>query len=161
MKDNRRPATRNTHSNSNQRQGRTPNIILPPSHILESYEDIAPGSVSKLVEMAKKEQEHRHSWQDKYLKLYNFNYKTGLLFGFIYNIALLVMIYNLIHQGRENLALKLFAVNAVLIAFAIIVTVVERKITTRKPPRRTYPNQNPNQNKDRQPSRPAPRPSSK
>ena len=118
--NNRRPTSRNARpSHNNNQRGRSPQSILPPSRVLESYEDIAPGSVAKLMELTKKEQEHRHSWQDKYLKLYNFNYKAGLLFGFIYNIALLVMIYNLIQEDKELLALQLFVVNAVLIAFKI------------------------------------------
>ncbi|MES2676700.1 MAG: DUF2335 domain-containing protein [Pseudomonadota bacterium] len=159
--NNRRPAAnRNARpNNNNNNRNRTPQNILPPSRVLESYEEIAPGSVAKLMELTKREQDHRHSWQDKYLKLYNFNYKAGLLFGFIYNIALLAVIYDLINQHKESLALKLFVVNAALIAFAIIVTVVERKVTTRKPPRRINSNQNhnPNHNKDRQ----APRSNSK
>ena len=160
--NNRRPASRNSSSrpnHSNNNRNRAPQNILPPSRVLESYEEIAPGSVAKLMELTKREQEHRHSWQDKYLKLYNFNYKAGLLFGFVYNVALLAVIYNLINQDKQSLALKLFVVNAALIAFAIIVTAVERKITTRKPPRRIHSNQNhnPNHNKDRQ----APRPASK
>ncbi len=166
--NNRRPVSRNSrpnHSNGNNNRGRTSQNILPPARVLESYEEIAPGSVSKLMELTKREQDYRHSWQDKYLKLYNFNYKAGLLFGFIYNVALLAVIYILINDHKESLALKLFVVNAALIAFAIIVTAVERRITTRKPPRRIYPNQNhnhnPNHNKDRQSPRTASKPISK
>ena len=166
--NNRRPASRPVSQNSrpnhnNNNRGRTPQNILPPARVLESYEEVSPGSVAKLMELTKREQDHRHSWQDKYLKLYNFNYKAGLLFGFIYNIALLVMIYYLINQDKESLALKLFVVNAALISFAVIVTALERKITTRKPPRRMHPNQNhnPNHNKDRQAPRPVSKPISK
>ncbi len=164
--NNRRPVSRNTrpnHSSNNNNRSRAPQNILPPARVLESYEEVAPGSVAKLMELTKREQDHRHSWQDKYLKLYNFNYKAGLLFGFIYNIALLAIIYTLINEHKESLALKLFVVNAALIAFAIIVTAVERKITTRKPPRRVHPNQNhnPNHNKDRQAPRPISKPISK
>ncbi len=138
MRENKRLDNRNGRP-ANQR---TSHNLLPSSRVLESYEDIAPGSVNKLIEMTKKEQEHRHAWQDKYLRFHNISYKSGLIFGFIYNIALLVLISNLIKVGNQSLALKLFIVNASLIAFAVIVTAIERRITTRKPPRRTYNNSN-------------------
>jgi len=144
--NNRKPDNRNIRSN-NQRTipNRSHHNLLPSPKILEEYENMAPGSVNKLLEMAKKEQDHRHSWQDRYLKLYNINYKIGLLFGFIYNVGLLFIIFNLVKQGNQPLALRLFVINALLITFAIIATNIERKIITRKPPRRIYPN------KDHQP----------
>lgn len=155
--NNRRPDNRNARPNNQregQREGHRPNQgrsshnLLPSPRVLETYEDIAPGSVNKLIEMTKKEQEHRHAWQDKYLRFHNFSYKTGLIFGFIYNMALLALIVDLIKAGNQALALKLFVINTGLLAFAVVVTAIERKVTTRKPPRRTHNNSN----RDRQPS---------
>lgn len=136
MKDNRR---NNFRGNRDRRKGGfngNPYNILPPSRILESYEQIAPGSVDKLLEMAKKEQEHRHSWQDKYLKSHNLSYRIGQFCGIIYNFAILYLVIHLIKTGEKDLAIKLFAINFGLMAFAILVTFVERKLVTRKPPRR-------------------------
>ncbi|MFT6105797.1 MAG: putative membrane protein [Rickettsiales bacterium] len=152
MKDNnRRPNTNNRNSRPNQRSPRTPYNILPPAAVLEDYEDAAPGSVNKLMDMAEKEQTHRHFWQDKFLKFHGFSYKIGLLCGFIYNFGLLFLVYTLVNEGRESLALKLFVINALLIAFAIVVTKIERRVTTRKPPRRNAPHLN----KNRPQSKPA------
>jgi uncharacterized membrane protein len=139
--------THNRQSRPNQRPVKTPYNILPPVQILEDYEDAAPGSVNKLLEMAEKEQKHRHFWQDKFLRFHGFSYKLGLFFGFLYNVGLLYLVYDLINAGKEALALKLFIVNALLILFAIIATKIERRVTTRKPPRRNTPNLN----KDRRP----------
>jgi uncharacterized membrane protein len=135
--NNNRNYRSNNNPNNNQRNHHN---LLPSPRILEDYENIAIGSTNKLLEMAKKEQEHRHSWQDRYLKFHSFSYKIGLLFGFIYNVGLLALIYDLIKQDNQSLALKLFVCNTVLIAFAIVVTYIERKVTSRKPPRRIYPN---------------------
>ncbi|MFT6331986.1 MAG: putative membrane protein [Lentimonas sp.] len=144
MKNNSTNNNQNRRPN-NQRPRPTHNI-LPPPRVLEDYEIAAPGSVSKLMELAKKEQEHRHSWQDRYLKFHNFSYRTGIFFGFIYNAALLYLIFDLIKQGSQDLAIKLFAINAALIAFAIIATKIERRMTTRKPPRRSFPQKKPHNN---------------
>ncbi len=150
---NKRPEHRNYRPNNQKRSGHyNQNInshnILPSPRVLESYEEISPGAVNKMLEMAKKEQEHRHIWQDKYLKFHNVSHRAGLIFGAIYNIGLLFLVFNLVKQDNKGLALKLFLINALLIAFAIIVTAVERKITTRKPPRRTFPNKD-NQNSEK------------
>lgn len=129
----------NHHNNRRQRNSGHSNM-LPPARVLEHYENIEPGSVGKLMELAKKEQDHRHSWQDRYLKFHNFSYKSGILCGFIYNVALLALVYKLIEIGKTSLGLRLFVINAILIAFAITVTFVERRMVTRKPLRRNAGN---------------------
>jgi uncharacterized membrane protein len=131
--------------NSNNRGNFNSYNILPAARILEEYENTAPGSVNKLMEMAKKEQEHRHSWQDSYLKSHNFTYRAGQLFGFVYNILLLYLIFKLVRSGDISSAIKFFVINTLLISLAILVTFTERKMTTRKPPRRGG-NQGPSEN---------------
>lgn len=153
MKDrnnnNRRP--------SNQRYNR-PNShnqnTLPSARTLEDYENVTPGATNKLLEMAKKEQDHRHSWQDRYLKSHNFSYRLGQVFGIIYNLSLLYVVVDLVREDKKDLALDIFVANAALILLALLVTTIERKIATRKPPRRMhrYQNnrdQNRDQNKER------------
>lgn len=93
-----------------------------------------------LTDLAKKEQAHRHQWQDKYLQLNNSTFRAGQIFGLIYNLALLYLVYDLIQDGEKILALKIFALNIAIIGFALLVTMVERKILSRKPPRRSFNN---------------------
>jgi uncharacterized membrane protein len=118
--------------------------ILPSSQILDKFEDAVPGSVAKLIDMAKKEQEQRHEWQSNYLKSHNFSTRIGQLFGLIYNIGLLFVIYDLINNGEKELAIKLFAINAALIAFVILFTTFERKVFSRRPRVRGRDNRNSN-----------------
>jgi len=42
---------------------------LPPPEVLREYGDVVPGLAEKIVEMAGKEQEHRHKLEDKDLTL--------------------------------------------------------------------------------------------
>jgi hypothetical protein len=93
-----------------------------------------------LSELAKKEQEHRHQWQDKYLQTSSTTFRAGQFCGFIYNLALLYLVYALIQNGEKDLALKIFVLNIAIIAFALLVTSLERRISTRKPPRRGFNN---------------------
>ncbi|MDX2083693.1 MAG: DUF2335 domain-containing protein [Rickettsiales bacterium] len=107
--------------------------ILPNSEILAKFEDAVPGSVEQLIEMAQKEQKHRHNWQDQYLKSHNFNTRFGQICGLFYNIALLGLIFKLIDLDEKELALKLFFINAAVISFVVIFTTFERKVFSRRP----------------------------
>lgn len=113
-----------------------PYNILPPTEVLKGYESLSPGSIKKLLDMASKEQEHRHKWQEEHLKVHARIYKWGQILAFIYNILLLGLILYLVESGDNELALKLFLINAVLMTFAILVTFIERRVMNRKPPRR-------------------------
>ncbi|NBV05751.1 MAG: DUF2335 domain-containing protein [Proteobacteria bacterium] len=122
---------RNDYKNS--RKPETIKDIIPSSEILEKFEDALPGSVAQLIDMAEKEQRHRHNWQDRYLKSHNISSRIGKACGLSYNIALLYLIYNLINSGEKELALKLFSINAAVTAFVIIITTFERRVFSRRP----------------------------
>lgn len=107
--------------------------ILPSSEILEKFEDAVPGSVGQLIDMAEKEQKHRHNWQDKYLKSHNFSTRLGQVCGLVYNVALLGVVYNLINSGEKELAFKLFSINAAVMLFVIVITTFERRVFSRRP----------------------------
>jgi hypothetical protein len=91
---------------------------------------------SNFSDLLKKEQDHRHKWQDKYLGSSAFSFRLGQIFGIIYNLALLFLVYDLVQAGEKDLALKIFFGNLALIAFALLVTSIERKVLSKKPPRR-------------------------
>lgn len=125
--------TKNRNKNNRRNHKETIEDVLPSSRILEKFEDAVPTSVSDLVEMAKKEQEHRHQWQSNFCILHDKTYKIGQIFGLIYNLGLLYVVYDLIKSGNAELALQIFVINAILMAFAIVVTTAERKINSRRP----------------------------
>jgi hypothetical protein len=82
-------------------------------------------------EIVKKEQEYRHRLQEKYLKINTASFRIGQLFGLIYNLALVYILYVLIRGGDKDLALKIFTLNAALIAFAVGLSTFEKRIFAR------------------------------
>ena len=56
---------------------------LPPPSILAGYEQVLSGAAERIVSMAEKEQEHRHSFDNKCQK-------TGILCAFLLGIGALV-----------------------------------------------------------------------
>ncbi len=78
--------------------------------------------------LLKIEQEHRHEIQHRYLA----TYRLGQLLGLIYNLALLFLVYFLIKNGEKELAFKIFALNAAVIAFTILTLLIDKKLFSRR-----------------------------
>lgn len=66
--------------------------------------------------LVKIEQQHRHNLEKKAQT----TYKLGKLCGLTYNLAFLYFIFSLIEKNQSNLALKIFIVNALLVAVFLL-----------------------------------------
>ncbi len=93
-----------------------------------------------LIELTQKEQDHRHKMQENQQKANNSSYFLGMIFGTIYNIGLLYLIYDLVNDGYRALALKLFIINAFLILSCFGLLTFSRKLSFRKPFNKNYDN---------------------
>ena len=54
--------------------------VLPPIDMLEHYEELNPGTLDKLLDMAEREQNHRHSITDTCLDDTRLKYKTNITY---------------------------------------------------------------------------------
>lgn len=74
--------------------------ILPPIDLINEYEEVSPGTLDKLLDMAKSEQNHRHmleiSANDKYYKAVNMGRYFSLVLVAIISIASIAL--TLLHQ---------------------------------------------------------------
>ncbi len=74
--------------------------MLPSPALLESYEEIAPGSIEKFIEMVGKEQEYRHQMLDKQLGIMKITNIIGhlmmaaMVLAILWVAVLLVKDYN-------------------------------------------------------------------
>lgn len=73
---------------------------IPPPKILKGYEDITSGSANRIISMAEKEQEHRHSMEKSMLNSGNRREELGLWFGFVLAMTLGLGGIYLISIGR-------------------------------------------------------------
>ena len=90
--------------------------LLPPPELLERYEGISKGLSKDLVELVKKEQEHRHKLQDKYLA----HFRYGQIFGSAFLIFVLYIIFDLAKYGYAKTAYGLAIIFGVLIIFILM-----------------------------------------
>lgn len=58
--------------------------LLPPIDLMEEYENLNPGTLAKLIDMAQKEQIHRHSAELLSIKTYASTTKLGKIFALIF-----------------------------------------------------------------------------
>ena len=85
-----------------------------------------------LIELTKNEQEHRHALQEKQQKANNVSYFFGMICGTLYHIFLLIILYKIFSAGDRNLVVKIFAINAILIATCFALLSFSRKLSFRK-----------------------------
>lgn len=74
--------------------------ILPAPGILESYEEISPGAVKQILELVQDEQNHRHKWENSYLKTLGNNHKIGQLLIFVLAIVILYSAIALVSANK-------------------------------------------------------------
>lgn len=79
--------TRETFNRGTQKR----DAVLPPPEVFERYEKVLPGSSAGLIDLVKKEQDHRHKLQKGYL----ISYRLGQLGSFIFNIYFITVIVKL------------------------------------------------------------------
>jgi uncharacterized membrane protein len=93
-----------------------------------------------LIDLTKKEQDHRHKLQENQQRANNSSYFFGMILGVIYNLSLLYLIYDLVNDGFRALALKLFIINAFLILSCFGLLTFSRKLSFKKPFNKNYDN---------------------
>jgi len=85
-----------------------------------------------LIELTQKEQDHRHQLQEKQQKANNISYIFGMVFGFLYNIALLYFAYYLVEAGQKTFAVKVILINAIVILGSFGLLSFSRKLSFNK-----------------------------
>lgn len=106
---------------------RRSHMILPPPSILENIEQVSPGSVAILMDMAEREQEHRHDWENRYLQEYIRTHKRGQLFGLVISLVVVASAFYLAMAGKIVSAGVLSLSGFGALAFASLASAIDRK----------------------------------
>lgn len=79
-------------------------LLLPSAAALHEFEYAVEGGAERLLEMAKKEQAHRHAWENHALRSQIKSQRLGLLFGTLVMLFALYVVNSLATSGQEFLA---------------------------------------------------------
>ena len=104
-----RNRVRNDSEASNPEREKSAYGILPAPGILESYEEISPGSVSKILELVKKEQSHRQFMEALNIRLNSLALMVGQLIAGFFALSILYYTAHFLMAGS--------IISAVVIAF--------------------------------------------
>ncbi|MCE2993748.1 MAG: DUF2335 domain-containing protein [Alphaproteobacteria bacterium] len=118
--------------------------ILPAPGILESYEEISPGSVKTIISIVKSEQDHRHRWENSYLRSMVNNYRFGQILIFILSIMIIYAAISFVSIG-ENL----MAIFVIVFGFAFLAIVALANMFNKKEAMRPQHNHNRNFNRNK------------
>jgi uncharacterized membrane protein len=93
------------------------NYMLPESDIIAEYEELYPGTLEKLLDMAKQEQEHRHEMDKLMLKRHDQAVAMGRVYAMILSALVFAIAGFLTWSGNVMTAL-LFA----SLPFGVVIT---------------------------------------
>lgn len=105
--------------------------VLPAPGILESYEELAPGAVAKIIEMARLEQEQRHIWENNYLRYMAYITKIGQLLGFMLAAIITFAALSLGSDGEYAMAIFISIVGYGYLIISAYISFSSRKILPR------------------------------
>jgi uncharacterized membrane protein len=85
--------------------------VLPPIDMMEQYEELNPGTLDKLLDMAKREQNHRHSIDLMAMEKHNKATQLGRAFALVFVAFISITSLMMIIAGSFIVA-SLFAISA-------------------------------------------------
>lgn len=92
--------------------------ILPPVDIMEEFEELSPGTFEKLLDMAKREQNHRHSLDLIVQEKYNRATTMGRYFSLVLMLMICITTLILAFVGKAMVA-SIFAACAFACIFMV------------------------------------------
>ncbi len=64
--------------------------VLPDPEVLEAYDYVVEGSARELIEMFKAEQQQRHQWENRSLKIHLWSTILGQVLGFFIAVSIFI-----------------------------------------------------------------------
>lgn len=93
---------------------------LPSPEILAGFESVLPGAAERIMKMAEKEQDARHSYERKITNSSIVSMILGVCFAFLSVIIIAYLTYLSINKGHTNVAIALSTTTFVGVITAFI-----------------------------------------
>lgn len=113
---------RNAHGKFGKQSGSRRNPEgLPSPEILEAYDTVMKGSAERIVGMFEREQQHRHAWELRALRVHQFSTILGQLLGFLIAVAIFVSASVIGMHGNPNTAAFIWVFGMAIVIMAALV----------------------------------------
>ena len=94
---------------------------LPSPEILEAYDTVMKGSAERIVGMFEREQNHRHAWELRALRVHQFSTILGQLLGFLIAVAIFVSASVIGMHGNPSIAAFIWVFGMAIVMMAALV----------------------------------------
>ncbi len=94
---------------------------LPSPEVLEAYDTVLKGSATRIIDMFEREQMHRHTWENRALKVHQVSTVLGQLLGFGIGIAIFVSAAVVGMSGNPSIAAFIWVFGLAIVTMATIV----------------------------------------
>jgi uncharacterized membrane protein len=89
--------------------------------MLRAYDSVLAGSAGRIIEMFEREQQHRHQWELRALKIHQFSTVLGQLLGFLIAVAIFVSATIIGVQGNQTIAAFIWVFGMAIVTMAALV----------------------------------------
>lgn len=100
---------------------RKPPEGLPAPELLESYDAVIPGSAGRIIEMFEREQNHRHQWESRALRVHQVSTVLGQFLGFLVAAAIFGSATIIGLNGNASIAAFIWVFGMAIVTMAAIV----------------------------------------
>lgn len=94
---------------------------IPSPEVLEAYDAVLEGSAARLIGMYEREQNHRHAWELRALKVHQVSTILGQLLGFFIGVAIFVSASIIGLHGNASVAAFVWVFGMAIVTMAAIV----------------------------------------
>lgn len=94
---------------------------LPSPEILEAYDTVMKGSAERIIGMFEREQQHRHAWELRALRVHQASTILGQLLGFLIAVAIFVSASIIGMQGNASVAAFVWVFGMAIVVMAALV----------------------------------------
>lgn len=94
---------------------------LPSPEILEAYDTVLAGSATRIMDMFEREQQHRHQWEHRALRIHQFSTMLGQFLGFFIAIAIFGSATLIGISGNSTAAAMIWVFGMAIVTMAAVV----------------------------------------
>ena len=105
--------------------------FLPHPEILEAYNYIVDGSAKMILAMFEREQEHRHKWESRALKVHTTSAILGQILGFFIAVAVFVSATVIGIYGDSSMAAFIWVFGMAIVVMAGLVWLYAKSLGQR------------------------------
>lgn len=98
-----------------------PQQVLPDPEVLEAYDYIVEGSAKEIIGMFKAEQQQRHQWENRALRVHSWSTILGQLLGFFIAVSIFVSAGIIGMHGDATIGAFIWVFGMALVTMAALV----------------------------------------